>query len=385
MIKAAKRLESVESYFFARKLKEIAQRNADGADIINLGIGSPDLSPPQEVVKELMSSVQNPNAHQYQSYYGIKELKSAFRNFYQKQFDINLSPMTQILPLMGSKEGIMHISMAFLEKGDQVLVPDPGYPAYQMATTLAEAETIRYPLTEENGWLLDLGQLAKQDLSKVKLMWVNYPHMPTGAKADNKLFEELIQFGEQNEILICHDNPYAFILNDHPISIMEHSRISEYCLELISLSKSFNMAGWRVGALVAHNKIIETVMKFKSNMDSGMFKPIQLAAAKALTMDQKWFQDLNVIYQERKNIAVEIFDYLQCSYEIDTAGLFVWAKVPNKNGAFWSEKLLDEAEVFLTPGFIFGKNGEQYLRLSLCSDQTIFSEALKRIKKSIKL
>lgn len=383
MIRSAKRLEQVQTYYFASKLKEIAELNAAGHDIINLGIGSPDLTPPPAVSEILIAGLESPKAHQYQSYYGLPELRSAFAKFYDRYYKVHIDSNTEVLPLTGSKEGIMHISMSFLDEGDQVLVPNPGYPAYKMTTLLAGGQPLFYDLKESNGWLPDLTKISEQDLRSVKLMWVNYPHMPTGAKGSRKLFEELIEFGHRHEILICHDNPYSFILNDKPLSLLEIDGAKETALELCSLSKGHNMAGWRIGAVLAHQEYISTIIKFKSNMDSGMFKPMQLAAATALSSGDKWFRELNATYKKRRKIAWEIFDLIKADYDKESAGLFVWAKVNTKDANYWSDEILSKAKVFIAPGHIFGSNGDAYLRLSLCSSEEKLLNAKQRITKNL--
>ena len=384
-IQQAKRLDSVSTYYFAKKLAEIADINArDEIQIINLGIGSPDLLPPKEVIDTLKKSSEAIDANKYQSYKGLPVLRNAFTSWYDRFFNVEINSNKEVLPLMGSKEGIMHISMSLLNPGDEVLVPDPGYPAYRMTAALAGATSRFYDLKAENNWLPDLENLKSQDLSKVKLMWINYPHMPTGAKADLNFYKTLVDFAKEKEIIICHDNPYVFILNDSPVSILQVEDAKSHCLELVSLSKCYNMAGWRVGALVGHENAINTVMKFKSNMDSGMYKPLQEAAAKALTMDIDWMTSLDAIYSRRKKIAQEIMRTVGAEYEENKAGLFVWAKIkdPSKSVEEFCDDIIDNAKVFITPGHIFGKNGEGYIRISLCSSEEILNHALDRIKAS---
>jgi len=381
IIKPSFRIGQVKTYYFATKLAQIAAMRAMGKDVINLGIGSPDLKPPQEIIDTLQSASAGESANQYQSYKGVAALRQAFAEWYDRWFGVTLDPEQEILPLIGSKEGIMHISMAFLDEGDEVLVPDPGYPAYRMASKLAGATVRPFDLRADTGWRPDLDKLSKQDLSKVKIMWINYPNMPTGAKADLSLFEEIIAFGREHGILICHDNPYGFILNEEPISIMQVPGASEVAIELNSLSKCFNMAGWRVGVMVGQSAYINAVMTFKSNMDSGMYQPIQLAAVKALSLDQSWFDQLNDIYRQRRDIAWKIMDQLGCTYDRDSAGLFVWGLVPDSvfDVELWIETFLQEALVFITPGFIFGQNGDRYIRISLCCDQNKLTEAHQRV------
>ncbi len=381
IIRPSDRVRKVETYFFARKLAEIAQMNASGADVINLGIGSPDLLPPKSVLQTLCEKSNGPIANKYQSYKGLPALRSAFSQFYKRHFDVDLNEDSEVLPLMGSKEGIMHIAMSFLQAGDEVLVPNPGYPAYAMTAKLSGATTVLYDLEESLGWKPDLKELGKRDLSKVKIMWVNYPNMPTGAKVDIGFFEELVAFAKSNEILLCHDNPYGFILNKTPMSLLQVKGAKEVAIELNSLSKCFNMAGWRVGALLGAKSYLDTVMKFKSNMDSGMFRPVQEAAVVALSQDQKWFQHLNDIYELRRREVWKLMKLLDCVYDKSTAGLFVWGKIPNtiKNGETYADEVLQNAKVFITPGFIFGTNGDRYIRISLCSEIEIFKKAHQRI------
>jgi aspartate/methionine/tyrosine aminotransferase len=384
-IKEATRLESVDTYYFAKKLAEIARINSSSTiQIINLGIGSPDLLPPQVVIDTLKNSASNVDANKYQSYKGLPILREAFANWYDHFFQVKIDSQSEVLPLMGSKEGIMHISMSLLNPGDEVLVPDPGYPTYRMTAALAGAVPKFYDLKAENNWLPDLDYLASQDLSKVKLMWINYPHMPTGAKADLLFYKSLIAFAHKHDILICHDNPYVFILNDSPVSILQVEGAKNHCLELISLSKCYNMAGWRIGALIGHENAINTVLKFKSNMDSGMFRPLQEAAAKALSMDESWMRSLDVVYEKRKKIAQAIMRELGAEYEKNNAGLFVWAKVKDNSRSVeaFCDDILYQANVFITPGHIFGKNGEGYIRISLCSSEELLQNALDRIKAS---
>ncbi|MBE0649524.1 MAG: aminotransferase class I/II-fold pyridoxal phosphate-dependent enzyme [Bacteroidales bacterium] len=383
-IKAADRLQSVSEYYFSRKLKEIADMNAQGLDVINLGIGSPDMAPSQNTVETLVSESRKKDTHAYQSYVGIPALREAFAQWYQKYFHVSLNPGFEILPLMGSKEGIMHISMAFLNPGDGVLVPNPGYPAYAAVSRLVGADIKFYELKEENAWLPDLEVLQNMDLSEVKLMWVNYPNMPTGAKATKKLFQDLIDFGHKNNILIINDNPYSFILNEEHLSLLSIPEAMEVALEMNSLSKSHNMAGWRVGMVAGHQEYIQSVLKVKSNMDSGMFKPLQMAAAQALKEEEDWFAGINKVYKARQKHIFNMLDHLECSYDPNQTGMFVWAKIPAhcKGSENFSDKVLKESLVFMTPGFIFGSGGEDYIRLSLCAEEERLKEAESRIKKS---
>ncbi|GAA4170725.1 pyridoxal phosphate-dependent aminotransferase [Sphingobacterium ginsenosidimutans] len=381
-IDVAKRLQQTEEYYFSKKLREIDELNKQGARVINLGIGSPDLPPHPEVIATLNTNAQLPNVHGYQNYKGAPALRQAVADWYQRYYQATFNPNTEILPLIGSKEGIVHICMTYLQEGDKALIPNPGYPAYAAAVRLSGAESITYKLTQEKNWLIDFDELRKQDLSNVKLMWINYPHMPTGASASDAFYKELIEFAKEFNILICHDNPYSFILTDKPRSIMSVEGAKEVAIELNSLSKSSNMAGWRVGALVGSEERINQVLRFKSNMDSGMFLPVQLAAAKALQLEASWYQDLNKIYADRRLKVYEIMNLLGCSYQKDQVGLFVWAQIPNsyKDGYALSDAVLDKARVFITPGGIFGDGGNQYIRISLCATVEVLEESIQRIK-----
>jgi aspartate/methionine/tyrosine aminotransferase len=383
-IKPASRMGEVKEYYFSIKLKEIAAMREAGKDVLNLGIGSPDLPPPPEAIDVLTEESRFRNNHAYQSYVGLPELRQAFAEWYAKWFDVELDPKNEILPLIGSKEGIMHISMTYLEKGDEVLVPNPGYPAYRSVANFTGANIVEYKLEEELGWQPDLDALAKQDLSKVKIMWVNYPNMPTGGRADRAFFERLIAFAQEHKILICNDNPYAFILNDEQLSILSIPGAKEVALELNSMSKAHNMAGWRVGMLAGKAEYLQNILRFKSNMDSGMFKPLQLAAVKALSEGKEWFDGLNSVYRDRREQVYELLELLGCTIDKKQGGMFVWAKIPNtyKDGFDLSDKVLYNAYVFITPGGIFGSQGEQFVRVSLCSDRDVFKEAIRRIKES---
>ena len=396
IIKPAKRTEGVQEYYFSRKLKEIAQMNvarkASGeAPVINLGIGSPDGMPPMAAVEALCESAVMSGNHAYQSYVGLPELREAFAGWYARWFGVDLDPSSEIQPLVGSKEGILLISLAFLDKGDKVLVPDPGYPTYSSASKLVEAEILTYDLRADNGWRPDFEALEKMDLSGVKIMWTNYPNMPTGASATDELYADLVAFGKRHGILICNDNPYSFILNENPLSILSQPGAKECCLELNSLSKAHNMAGWRIGMVAADEQVISQILKVKSQMDSGMFKPLQLAAVKALEQGKEWFSELNEEYRRRRVLAGEIFDMLGVEYDHESAGMFLWGKVPQNIiagdgvsvGQVLSDKILYEAGVFITPGFIFGRNGENYIRISLCARQEILREAADRIRRYI--
>ncbi|WP_456424135.1 pyridoxal phosphate-dependent aminotransferase [Lutibacter sp.] len=380
MIQKADRLKHVEEYYFSKKLREIAALIADGKPIINIAIGSPDLQPPFEVVEALKSTLQLNNAHKYQSYQGIPEFRLGIANFYKTHYNVKLNQSNEILPLMGSKEGIMHISMAFLNKGDKVLIPNPGYPTYASVTKLVEAEPIYYNLSEQNKWLPNFLEIEKEDLSDVKIMWVNYPHMPTGAIASKLAFEQLIAFAKKHHILVVNDNPYSFVLNDNPQSILEVNGAKEVAIELNSLSKTFNMAGWRVGMVVGASEIIKTILQVKSNMDSGMFLGIQKGAVEALKLSANWFEKQNSIYKKRRIIVWQIFDALGCTYDKNIVGLFVWAKLPKgKKAEEFTDTLLYKKEVFITPGTVFGSNGEGYIRASLCVNSTVLKEVLTRL------
>ena len=360
------------------------------APVINLGIGSPDGMPPAEAIQALCESAKQPGNHAYQSYVGLPELRQAFADWYSKWYGVELDPAKEIQPLVGSKEGILLISLAFLNAGDKVLVPDPGYPTYSSASKLVEAEIVTYDLKEDNGWQPDFEALEKMDLSGVKIMWTNYPNMPTGAPATEELYARLVDFGRRHGILICNDNPYSFILNDNPLSILSQPGAKECCLELNSLSKAHNMAGWRVGMVAADAEVIAQILKVKSQMDSGMYKPLQLAAVEALRQGSEWFSQLNAEYARRRVLAGEIFDMLGAEYDHNSTGMFLWGKVAECHferaervekslGEIVSDKVLYEAGVFITPGFIFGKNGDGYIRISLCAKPEVLQEAARRI------
>ena len=381
MIEQAKRLDQVKEYYFSTKLREVRGMAAAGKDIINLGIGSPDLAPPPQVISALNKALVNTGAHQYQPYRGTADFRNAIAEFYQNHYGVSLDPESEVLPLMGSKEGILHISMAFLNEGDEVLIPNPGYPTYSSVTELVGAKAVFYDLNAEGNWLPDLEDLGKKDLSKVKLMWVNYPHMPTGASANEKLFGDLVAFARKHKILIVNDNPYSFILNDNPQSILKAEGAKDVVMELNSLSKTFNMAGWRVGMLCGSEKNLNTVLKVKTNMDSGMFYPLQAGAAAALRMNRNWFSSQNTIYQKRKEKILELAAALDCQVETEQTGLFVWARVPKGTDAeSFVEFVLNKYHIFIAPGFIFGNNGEGYIRFSLCAPEETIEKAIKRIK-----
>jgi LL-diaminopimelate aminotransferase len=380
MIATADRLKEVKEYYFSKKLREVGQLIASGKPIISLGIGSPDLNPPEAVVAALNSSLVDPMAHAYKSYQGIPELRTAIAGFYKTNYHADIDPATEILPLLGSKEGIMHISMAFLNEGDQVLIPNPGYPTYSSVTKLVGATALQYNLTAASGWAPDYEEIEKNDLSKVKLMWVNYPHMPTGTPATDSLFEELIAFAKKHDILLINDNPYSFILNDSPKSIFQYEGAKEVAIELNSLSKSFNMAGWRVGMVLGSQKYLTEILKVKSNMDSGMFYGIQKGAIKALELSSEWFDTLNEVYSKRRALTWSILDALDCSYNKNNGGMFVWAKLPfGITSEQMTDKMLYKKDVFITPGTVFGSNGEGYIRLSLCIQEEKLEEVLQRV------
>ncbi|TLF42597.1 pyridoxal phosphate-dependent aminotransferase [Maribacter aurantiacus] len=382
MIRTAKRLESVQEYYFSKKLREVRGLMAKGRPIINMGIGSPDLAPSEAVIQTVQKAILDDGAHQYQSYQGLPEFRNAIAAFYKRKFGVTVDAGNEILPLMGSKEGIMHISMAFLNKGDEVLVPNPGYPTYTSVTNLVEAVPVYYDLTEGNGWFPDLDILEAQDLSKVKLMWVSYPHMPTGATATKEQFSKLIAFAKRNDILLVNDNPYSFVLNDNPQSMLSIDGAKEVCLELNSLSKTFNMAGWRVGFVLGNAEFLEAVLKVKSNMDSGMFYGIQKGAITALESTDAWYSDLNELYRERRQLIFQLVKKLGCSYDEDAVGMFVWAKLPMSitSAEAFIDNILYDRDIFITPGTIFGSNGEGYIRFSLCVSKEKIQEAISRFE-----
>jgi LL-diaminopimelate aminotransferase len=375
------RVETVQEYYFSAKLREVNQRIADGKPVINLGIGSPDLAPDRMVIDALKSTVEHPRAHGYQNYQGIPELRIAMAEFYAREYQVTLNPTREILPLMGSKEGIMHLSMAFLNPGDQVLIPDPGYPTYTSVTKLLGAEPVFYSLDIDKKGKPNLEALESQDLSKVKIMWINYPHMPTGATGSKEVFRELVVFAEKNAIVLLHDNPYSHILNPEPLSILAIPGAEKVALELNSLSKTFNMPGWRIGMLCGRADWIEAVLKVKSNMDSGMFLGLQKGAVAALSLGKNWFSDLDEQYQNRRKLVWKMADLLNLSYQKDSSGLFVWGKLPDgKTADELVDYLLYEKNIFITPGRIFGTAGEGFLRISLCMPEFKILEAINRIK-----
>ncbi|CAM4397551.1 pyridoxal phosphate-dependent aminotransferase [Zobellia roscoffensis] len=380
MIRTANRLHTVEEYYFSKKLREVRGLMAEGRPIINMGIGSPDLTPSEAIVKSIQDAVLDAGAHQYQSYQGLPELREAVADFYRLKFEVTVDASTEILPLMGSKEGIMHISMAFLNEGDVALIPNPGYPTYTSVTKLVGAEPKYYNLTEDSGWFPDLEELQEHDLSKVKIMWTSYPHMPTGATATKAQFEKLIAFAKKNDILLVNDNPYSFVLNDAPASILAMDGAKDVALELNSLSKTFNMAGWRVGMVLGSADHINAILKVKSNMDSGMFYGIQKGAIEALKSGQEWFDKLNEVYSSRRALMYQLADKLNCTYDSKAVGMFVWAKLPegSKSAEEFIDEVLYEKNLFITPGTIFGSNGEGYIRFSLCVTEDKIKEAISR-------
>ena len=382
-ITPANRVGSVQEYYFSKKLKEVAEMNAAGKNVINLGVGSPDLPPSEQTIETLCEHARKANEHGYQPYVGIPELRKGFADWYKTWYNVDLDPKTEIQPLIGSKEGILHISLAFLNPGDGVLVPNPGYPTYSSVSKLVEARLIPYELKEELGWQPDFEELEKMDLSNVKLMWTNYPNMPTGANATPELYERLVDFARRKNLVIVNDNPYSFILNEKPISILSVPGAKECCIEFNSMSKSHNMPGWRIGMLASNPEFVQWILKVKSNIDSGMFRAMQLAAATALEAEADWYDGNNRNYRNRRHLAGEIMKALGCTYDEKQVGMFLWGKIPDscKDVEELTEKVLHEARVFITPGFIFGSNGARYIRISLCCKDNKLAEALERIKR----
>ena len=381
IISEAKRIRQVGEYYFSGKLKEIAALRQQGRDIINLGIGSPDLSPSPDAVDVLCRTARQPGSHGYQSYTGIPELRDAIADYMFRFYSVRFDPQTEVLPLIGSKEGIMHITMAFVDPGDKVLIPDPGYPTYSAVTRIAQAETVSYPLDESADWSIDFDYLSRIDLDEVKLMWVNYPHMPTGAGGSPEDFSRLVKLAAKHHFLIVNDNPYGQLHDGEQLSIFQAEGSREVCLELNSMSKSHNMAGWRVGWVCGEYEYLKMILRVKSNMDSGMFLPVQKAAVRALAADKEWFEHIREIYARRRRIAFSIMDTLECRYSANQQGMFVWGKAPDNVSevAAWSDEMLEHAHVFITPGFIFGNAGERYLRISLCANEGMLQEALERL------
>lgn len=385
-IEPARRVADVKEYYFSRKLKEIAALNAKGYDIISLGIGGPDMPPAPDVIDTLAREAAVASNHSYQPYIGLPELRQAFADWYGEHYGVSLDPTTEIQPLIGSKEGILHISLAFLNPGDGVLVPNPGYPTYTSVSRLAEAEIFNYDLKEENGWIPDFDALEKLPLDRIKLMWVNYPHMPTGAPANRELFERIVDFGRRHNILIAHDNPYSFILNDRPLSMLQIPGAKDVVIEMNSLSKSHNMAGWRIAMLASNPQFVQWVLKVKSNIDSGQFKPMMLAAVNALRAPREWYARLNEMYGRRRKIAEQIMTAIGCTFDPSQRGLFLWGRIPdNEVGSeAVADRVLNDARVFVTPGFIFGTNGNRYIRISLCANEENMLRALERINNATK-
>lgn len=382
----ADRVAEVKEYYFSKKLREIAQLNANGEDIISLGVGGPDRPPHKDVIDTLCNEASKDNTHGYQPYVGLPELRKAYSDWYLRNYNVALDPKTEIQPLIGSKEGILHISLAFLNPGDGVLVPNPGYPTYSSVSKLVGAKIFTYDLLDTNNWEPDFDQLEKLPTDKIRLMWVNYPHMPTGKRASVELFKKIIDFGKRHNIVIVNDNPYSFILNDKPLSMLSIPGAKDIAIEMNSLSKSHNMAGWRMGMLASNPTFVGWILKVKSNIDSGQFKPMMLAAAKALQCDSSWYEEVNSVYRRRRGIAEQIMAVLNCTFDPSQQGLFLWGKIPDsvESSEALADKILYNAKVFVTPGFIFGSNGERYIRISLCATEQRMTEALERIKNNIK-
>ena len=383
-IQPASRVSEVKEYYFSKKLREVARLNAEGRDIISLGIGGPDRMPADEVIDTLCEEARKEGNHSYQSYTGLPALRQAYADFYRRWYGVELDPSKEILPLIGSKEGILHVSLALLNPGDGVLVPNPGYPTYTSVSRLAQAEVFNYDLTEENGWLPDFDQLEKMPLERIKLMWVNYPHMPTGTQATPELLQRIVDFGRRHGIMIAHDNPYSFILNDNPTSLLQIDGAKDVAIELNSMSKSHNMAGWRMGMLASNPTMIEWILKVKSNIDSGQFRPMMLAAVKGLEADKSWYDTLNATYARRRAVAEEVMTALGCTFDPTQRGLFLWGRIADSESGSEAvaDRALYESRVFVTPGFIFGSNGDRYIRISLCATEEKLREALARIRQS---
>ena len=382
----AERLNLVQEYYFSRKLKEVAQLNAEGKDIISLAIGSPDMPPSEQTIETLCEVARQPHAHGYQPTMGTPELREAMARFYKRWYNVELDPKTEIQPLIGSKEGILHVTLTFVNLGDKVLVPNPGYPTYTSLSKLLGADIVNYDLREDNGWQPDFEQLEQMDLSRVKLMWTNYPNMPTGGNARRETYERLVRFAKEHNIVVVNDNPYSFILNEHPMSLLQIDGAKDCCIEFNSMSKSHNMPGWRVGMCATNAQFIQWILKVKSNIDSGTFRGIQLAAAAAYDNSEEWHREANIAtYSRRRKYAEQIMDALGCSYDPEQVGMFLWGKIPDKynNVEELTERVLHENRVFITPGFIFGSNGNRYIRISLCAKEEKIKEALERIKKTI--
>ena len=386
LVKPADRLSLVQEYYFSRKLKEVAQMNAEGKDIISLAIGSPDMPPSEQTIEKLCEVAHEPNAHGYQPTQGTPELREAMADFYRRWYDVDLDPKSEVLPLIGSKEGILHVTLAFVNPGDEVLVPNPGYPTYTSLSKILGAKIVNYDLREDNGWQPDFDELEKMDLSRVKLMWTNYPNMPTGGRARRETYERLVSFAHQNGIVVVNDNPYSFILSEEHLSILQVPGAKDCCIEFNSMSKSHNMPGWRVGLCASNPQFIQWILKVQSNIESGTFRGIQLAAAEAYRNDEAWHREFNInTYARRRQYAEQIMDVLGCKYDPQQVGMFLWGRIPDSIGNVedLTERVLHEARVFITPGFIFGSNGERYIRISLCAKEDKIQQALERIKKAI--
>ena len=382
-IKPAERLSLVSEYYFSRKLKEVAQMNAEGKDVISLAIGSPDMPPSEKTISKLCEVAQRPDSHGYQITMGIPELRQAMADFYKRWYDVDLDPSKEILPLIGSKEGILHVTLAFVNPGEEVLVPNPGYPTYTSLSKILGAKVVNYDLMEENGWQPDFNQLEKMDLSRVRLMWTNYPNMPTGGNARMETYRKLVDFARRHNIVVVNDNPYSFILNKQPMSLLQVEGAKDCCIEFNSMSKSHNMPGWRVGMCIANPTFISWILRIKSNIDSGTFRGIQLAAAAALQNDAEWHHEANIeTYARRRQYAEQIMDILGCTYDKNQVGMFLWGKIPEKyaDSEELTELVLHKARVFITPGFIFGSKGQRYIRISLCANESVFVAALQRVR-----
>ena len=382
-IKPASRLDAVQEYYFSRKLKEVARLNAEGQDIISLAIGSPDQPPSPQTIDKLCEVAYDPSAHGYQPTMGTMELRKAMADFYHRWYGVEVDAASEVQPLIGSKEGILHITLAFVNPGDEVLVPNPGYPTYTSLSKILGAKVVNYNLDEDNGWQPDFEELERRDLSRVKLMWTNYPNMPTGGDARMETYRKLVDFARRHDIVVVNDNPYSFILNEHPLSLLQVEGAKDCCIELNSMSKGYNMPGWRVGMCVSNPQFISWILKIKSNIDSGTFRGLQLAAAEALTTNtEEWHREYNInVYRRRREIAERIMQALGCTYDDSQVGMFLWGKIADKydNAEQLTERVLHEARVFITPGFIFGSNGERYVRISLCAQDDKMQEALRRI------
>ena len=382
-IKPAERLSLVSEYYFSRKLKEVAQMNAEGKDVISLAIGSPDMPPSEKTISKLCEVAQRPDSRGYQITMGIPELRQAMADFYKRWYDVDLDPSKEILPLIGSKEGILHVTLAFVNPGEEVLVPNPGYPTYTSLSKILGAKVVNYDLMEENGWQPDFNQLEKMDLSRVRLMWTSYPNMPTGGNARMETYRKLVDFARRHNIVVVNDNPYSFILNKQPMSLLQVEGAKDCCIEFNSMSKSHNMPGWRVGMCIANPTFISWILRIKSNIDSGTFRGIQLAAAEALANDDEWHHEANIeTYARRRQYAEQIMDILGCTYDKNQVGMFLWGKIPEKyaDSEELTELVLHKARVFITPGFIFGSKGQRYIRISLCANESVFAAALQRVR-----